>query len=196
MVDKAELKYKFDKTKHGAAKFTTERPHIVWGSCLAVLVGVSVTENVLTGKVDNLTTENTAAVQQELRQEFAALAAKPDDQEAQREFLYNLFRAEDLSERQTQDKLREFEKNYQSHHDVLGYKIGHIGDLRESRAEVGTEDIKALADHNRPKSTDEKIAGRISNVILFSLWALMIFNVRDRMRVAAKNKPRNPKYKH
>ncbi len=196
MVDKAGLKYKFDKTKHSAAKVVVERPGLVLGGCFAALIGLSVTETALTGKIDDLTTENTAAVQQELRQEFAALAAKPDDREAQREFLYNLFRAEDLSERQTRDKLREFEKNYQRHHHVLGYKIGHIGDLRESRAEVGAEDIRVLAEHNRPKSTDEKIVGAIHNMIFLPLWMLLVFSGMSGIRAAAKNKPRNPKYKH
>lgn len=195
-IDKSQLKYKFSKAKHGAATAIVKHPVLFISAFCAAMVGTSVTESVLKTDLDQQTTEQTAAVQQQLQSEFALLADAPDDTERQRRYLENLFQAEDLSEQQTYDMMRAFEKTYTRTERVLEYDIGNIGDLRESRAEVGTDDMKALADYNNDKSTDEKIVGGIYDFVIFPLWILLCMNGLSGFRAAARNKPKNPLYKH
>jgi len=195
-IDKSQLKYKFSKAKHGAANAIVKHPVLFIGAFLTAMTGVSVTESVLKADLDKQTTEQTASVQQELQQQFALLAEAPDDRERQRSYLENLFQAEDLSEKQTYDMMRDFEKTYTSTERVLGYDIGNIGDLRESRAEVGTDNMQTLADYNDDKSTDENIAGGIYDFVIFPLWMLLIMNGISGFRRMAREKPKNPLYKH
>lgn len=195
-IDKSQLKYKFSKVKHGAANAIVKHPVLFIGAFCTAMVGTSVTESVLKADLDEQTTEQTVAVQQQLQQQFALLAETPEDQNRQRAYLENLFQAEDLSEKQTYDMMRDFEKTYTSTERVLGYDIGNIGDLRESRAEVGTENMQALADYNDEKSTDEKIVGGIYDFVIFPLWILLCMNGLSGFRAAARNKPKNPLYKH
>ena len=195
-IDKTQLKYKFSKAKHGAAKAVVKHPVMFIGAFLTVMTGVSVTESILRTDLDQQTTEQTAVVQQQLQQQFAQLAEAPEDQDRQRAYLEDLFQAEDLSEQQTYDMMRDFEKTYTSTERVLDYDIGNIGDLRESRAEVGTDNMKALADYNDDKSTDEKIAGGVYNFLIFPMWLLLCMNGLSGFRAAARKKPQNPLYKH
>jgi len=195
-IDKTQLKYKFSKAKHGAAKAIVKHPIVFIGAFFTVMTGVSVTEGILKADLDQQTTEQSAVVQQELQQQFALLAEAPEDQDRQRSYLEDLFQAEDLSEQQTYDMMRDFEKTYTRTERVLGYDIGNIGDLRESRAEVGTDNMQALADHNDEKSTDENIAGGLYDFVIFPLWILLCINGLSGFRSAARNKPQNPLYKH
>jgi hypothetical protein len=195
-IDKTQLKYKFSKAKHGAANAIVKHPVMFIGAFCTVMIGTSITESVLKADLDQQTTEQTAVVQQQLQQQFGLLAEAPEDQDRQRSYLENLFQAEDLSEKQTYDMMREFEKTYTHTERVLDYDIGNIGDLRESRAEVGTDDMQQLADYNNDKSTDEKIVGGVYDFVIFPLWILLCMNGLSGFRAAARNKPKNPIYKH
>lgn len=194
-IDKTQLKYKFSKAKHGAASAIVKHPVMFIGAFFTVMMGTSITENVLKADLDQQVTEQTATVQQELQQQFTQLTA--DNQDQQRNYLENILTAEDLSEKQAYEMLRDFEKSQDTDiEDVLGYEVGNIGDLRESRAAVGTDDMKALADYNNDQGTDEKIVGGVYDFVIFPLWILLCMNGLSGFRSMARNKPKNPLYKH
>lgn len=194
-IDKSQLKYKFSKAKHGAASAIVKHPVMFIGAFFTVMMGTSVTESVLKADLDEQTTAQTAAVQQELQQQFALLGG--DNQDGQRNYLEDILTAEDLSEQQAYDMLRDFEESHDTDiEDVLGYNIGNIGDLRESRAEIGTDNMQQLAEYNKEKSKDENIVGGIYDFVIFPLWILLCINGLSGFRAAARNKPKNPLYKH
>jgi len=145
---------------------------------------------------DKVTNDHTAAVQEQLQTQFSALAVKPVIEE-ERAFLESLLRAEDLSERQTVDMLGDFDKTYGSYADVLGYRIGNIGDLRESRAAVGTEDIQKLAAYNLEQSADEEFIRTSAMTMALMMIPLAFLGLLPAFRrESERDKPRNPKFKH
>ena len=116
--------------------------------------------------------------------------------------LANLLLAEDLSEKQAEDFLKEFKNNIGNPETALGYKIGDIGDLRESRA-ANPGDVGAIAKATVDAETPENIARGFDLVftLVFMFWLIgrgtnALMRKSDTLQDWAKEKPRNPKFKH
>lgn len=195
-MDSLDAQHKLSIAWHKTAKFMSADIDTWRNRSILCAMSMAMVAPFFHPDPDKITNDNTAAMQEQLQAEFTALAAN-GGLEQQRDFLQDLLRADDLSERQTADMLGDFHKAYGSYTDVLGYRIGNIGDLRESRAAVGTEDMQKLAAYNLEQSADEDFIRMTAITTALMMIPLAFLGLLPAFRrEAGRDKPRNPKFKH
>lgn len=204
-MDGRDLSHEFSKVKHGVAKRLTREPKRKFWSVYTPLILLTVVADPVhifcDRDADEQTTAQTEQVQQQFRQQLQSMTAETP-QEAQRDFIANLLLAEDLSEKQAEDFLKEFKNNIGNPETALGHEIGDIGDLRESRA-ANPGDVKAIAKATVDAETPENIARGfdLTFTLVFMFWLMgrgtnALLRKSDTLQDWAKEKPRNPKFKH
>lgn len=204
-MDGRDLSHEFSKARHSVAKKLTKKPKrkmsdVYWAMFALTLVADPVWMICDRG-MDDQTTAQTVEVQQQLNEEFRMLGAEGTD-EQKHDFVAKILLAEDLSEEQADDYLKMFKDAIGDPEEVLGYEIGDIGDLRESRA-AHPGDVQAIAKATVDAETPENIAhvADFGLTMIFMLWLMgrganYLFRRSDTLRDWADEKPRNPKFKH
>jgi hypothetical protein len=204
-MDGRDLSHEFSKARHGIAKKLTKKPKrkmsdVYWAMFALTLVADPV-HIFCDRSMDDQTTAQTAEVQQQFQQQLSVLTAESAAEE-KHDFVANLLLAEDLSEEQAGDFLKSFKETVGDPETVLGYRIGDIGDLRESRAE-NPGNVRAIAKATVDAERPENIAhvADFTLTMVFLLWLMgrgtnYLLRRSDTLKDWAKEKPRNPKFKH
>lgn len=204
-MDGRDLSHEFSKVKHGVARRLTRAPkRKFWDVYMPLLALTLIADPVVLltdSSPDEQTTAQTEQVQQQFQRQLQSMTAETP-QEQQRDFIANLLLAEDLSEKQAEDFLKEFKNNIGNPETALGHEIGDIGDLRESRA-AHPDDVQAIAKATVDAETPENIARGFDAVfsLIFMFWLIgrgtnALMRKSDTLQDWAKEKPRNPKFKH
>jgi len=204
-MDGRNLSHEFSKVKHGVAKRLTREPkRKFWDVYLPLIALTLVADPVVLicdQSMDEQTTAQTAAVQQQFQDQFQLLSPE-SSADQKRDFVANLLLAEDLSEEQAGDFLKKFETAIGDPDAALGHEIGDIGDLRESRA-AHPGDVGAIAQATVDAEIPENIARGFDAVfsLIFMFWLMgrgtnALLRKSDTLNDWAKEKPRNPKFKH
>lgn len=204
-MDGRDLSHEFSKVKHGVARWLTRAPkRKFWDVYMPLLALTLIADPVVLltdSSPDEQTTAQTEQVQQQFQRQLQSMTAETP-QEQQRDFIANLLLAEDLSEKQAEDFLKEFKNNIGNPETALEHEIGDIGDLRESRA-AHPDDVQAIAKATVDAETPENIARGFDLMftLVFMFWLIgrgtnALMRKSDTLQDWAKEKPRNPKFKH
>lgn len=207
-MDKRDLKYKFDTAKHKVAS-TLSNPKSYFfktsgGGYMLTLLAVNsifLGNALVNDDLDQEVTSNTLAVQEQIQENYETLLATDEiDLEAHKDFIGSLLLSEDLSEEQSNTFLEAYEEHFGETETTVGYEIGSMDDLRESRIDLGTdataqEIASATVDKQQVEDIFQNLHLGASAVLLFLLMGAGLGLTRS-MREAAEKKPRHPRFKH
>lgn len=195
MSNISNLKYNFDKAKYKTGKIVASTGFS--SAAFVMFFGSLAGEIIVTSSSDDIVGNNNEQVVESLKQMEAKAVSKTATSKFQKEYISELLTAEDLSEEQVRDALKNFkELTKTSPSEILGVELGNIGDLRECRIEVGNDNIKDIAACTVDKSVDDKIFSATNTLVTVAFWMLFVFGGVDKARKWAKYKPQNPLYKH
>ncbi len=203
-MDKYELQHGFEKVRHKVAKGLTKKPKYkfwdVYFPLFALSMSAAIPLAIVEEKPDREVTGQTEVVQQQLAERLA-LKSSETPLEQQRNFLHDVILAEDLSEGQARDMIREFNRNIGSVSEALGERVTGFGHLREARAENPGDPeaiLKNMAEAEKPANTLRGLDGVLS--LIFLAWLMgrgAKYGLRrTQLREWGEEAPRNPKYKH
>ncbi len=190
------LKYKFAKAKYRAGKIIDSKVFAVAG--LSSILATSVGEAIVTSNLDEIVSETNKQVISEFKERETSIFSDKLNYEQGNLYLQDLLKSEDLSEKQVYDLIKKIQnKTDTTVSTILGMELGNIGDLRECRAEVGSDDISKIAACTVDKSKDDKSWGITNDLLwLTFFWFFIMMDGKEMAKRWSKKKPRRPLYRH
>lgn len=180
MGDKEKITRHFNKIKCSVSEALTDKHSMFFRlhspvHRLSALIAGSIFPWMIIchGALDHETTQHTKRIVGNFNDELIRLEKEPNIKSpAHKEFIDNILSEENISERQAYILLRRAENSFGELHEITGYNIGSIDDLREARGELGES---AQPEHIADATVQaERVENILSGAYILSFAIFMI----------------------